>query len=772
MSLEHSLELDVIRGQMAAGCATVLGREKLENLSPSYEPLIIRRENGRLREALSACVHYGSMPFEGIRDLGTVLVNAQKGRTLTGLELAQTAAFIHGLRKILSYERAIEEPHPELKDLTGTLIVHEALARHLEACVDPYGEVKDDASPQLSSLRRQLRQADAAVAQAVQNFIRTHGDSVVDSIVSYRNDRAVILVRAADKNLFKGLVYGDSASGQASYIEPPQVIAANNRKQQLIDEESREVQKILAQCSQEVGAVADQELSNLETCALLDALFAKAAWGVQRDGCAAQLTEARTLKLVKARHPLIDPEKVVANDYTLADPYRTLLITGPNTGGKTVSMKIMGLFTLMTYCGMPILCQTGIIPYFDAVYADIGDDQSVVSSLSSFSAHVEKQAEAAVKATSSSLVLLDEIGSGTDPREGEALAIALLNELRQRGAMIVATTHYSRLKAYGKRHDDILVASVEFDMQQLAPTYRYLEGVTGSSNALEVAERCGLPESIIREARFLKNQAKTQEDQLIEQLDQQLSASRRKNEEMDARLEEIKTYQRKLEAEKNQFEKEKDEWRSQVQEETDRITEEARQQADEILRHMRKRQKNAPYHEMLAERQKLREKQPEEKTSSSAVSENYTYQPGDVVELRANGQVARVVRLQRKDITIDLNGREIHVKASQIRPSLKVLPSLTPAPEVSMRSARIFDSFSAECNLIGMHVDEAVEALDAYISDARLHGLQEFRVIHGDGSGALRQAVHNRLRKRSDVASFSLAPPQQGGSGATIVKMK
>ena len=790
MSLEQQLELNVIKEQVKNFASFSLGQKKIEELTPSYEPLVLRQENERSREALAAVVHYGTMPFDGIRDIEQSLQNAKKGRTLTPQELSQEINLIHGLSHITAYEKMIEEDHPALKDLTSTITIHKNTAAKLESCIDAYGEIRDSASADLRNIRSSLRHADADVQAAVTRFMHAHPDSIVDSIVSYRNDRAVILVKASDKNSFHGFVYGDSASGQASYIEPPEVIAANNRKAQLQEQEAREIHRILVECTKEVGKIADEEIGNLETAGILDAIFARAQWGAAHDACVATLTQERRLSFEKARHPLIDPKKVVANNYHLEEPQHMLLITGPNTGGKTVSMKIIGLFTLMSYCGIPIPCDSAVIPYFDAVYADIGDDQSVVSSLSSFSAHVEKQARALASATSQSLVLLDEIGSGTDPREGEALAIAILNELRIRKTMTVATTHYSRLKSYGKRHPDVLLASVEFDMEKLAPTYRYLEGTTGSSNALEIAGKYGLPKSVIKEARFLKDQARSQEDVLLEQLDKELSRQRATNEQLEAKLKEIRTYQQQLKTQQIEFQKERDEWKAHADEEAEAITEEAKEQADAILKRMRKMQQNAKYHEVLAERQKLNRNGAErEDTSNNGQGKNNNpdpnwnsstqktqappaFQVGDTVELRVNGQAAKVVRIERKEILIDLNGREMRVKPDTIRPSLKVIPKIKADPEVHIAHASIFEAFSPECNLIGMHVDEAVEKLQSYVSDAKIHGLKEFRIIHGDGSGALRKAVHEQLSAMKDVQSFTLARPEHGGSGATVVKLK
>ncbi len=374
----------------------------------------------------------------------------------------------------------------------------------------------------------------------------------------------------------------------------------------------------------------------------------------------------------------------------MRDPKRILLITGPNTGGKTVSMKVIGLFVLMTYVGIPVTAESAVIPFFDNVFVDIGDDQSVVESLSSFSAHIKKQAEIIRSATENSLVLMDEVGSGTDPKEGESLAISILNYLRDVKATCVATTHYGRLKAYGKRHDDIMVASVQFDQEKLEPTYRFIEGLTGQSNAFEIAERYGLPKSIIKYASFLKEQAKSQEDILIERLETQLNETTLKNDELSKKIAEVKALQESLVKERNQLLKEKDEWHKNAQAEANQYIEEA---------------------------------------------------------------------------------QHIHVKKNQIRPSSHVIPKTKTNTSVHIRSHNIYASMSLECNLIGMRVDEGIEKMKDYMDQAKIHGLKSLRIIHGDGTGKLRKAVHERLRNDKSVKEFRLGMPQEGGTGATVVTL-
>ena len=775
MSLENSLELNMILAQVSKYCAFSLGRTAVAETVPSFDPLIIRRDHERMKEALNASVHYGPVPMAGIRDLTDMLKNASKGRTLSGQDLINEVHFIQGIRSIHNYQKELTDfEHPYLDDLIGTLTVHEHTEKVISRCINDYGEVMDTASHELSSIRANIRRAEHDIAQAAQRFVATHSDSVVDGIITYRSGRAMILVRASEKNTFGGLVYGDSASGQASYIEPAALVTLNNRRQGYLDDEQQEIARILEECSREVTKVAKEELANLETCTILDTVFAKAQWGAANDACAAELSEEREIHLIKARHPLIDPKTVVSNTYHIADPHRILLITGPNTGGKTVSMKIIGLFTLMTYAGMPVPCESAVIPYFDRVFADIGDDQSVVSSLSSFSAHIRKQAEICNEATENSLVLLDEVGSGTDPREGEALAIAILNRLREVSCMTVATTHYGRLKAYGKRHDDILLASVEFDMKLLAPTYRYIEGTTGSSNAFEVAERYGLPKGIVRYARFLRNQAKTEEDVLIERLEAQLNETRKKGEELEMLIAENEKKAEELRKENARLAKQKDEFRQKAEKEAQEYIESVRAEADEILEHLRANQNQIRVHEAIAERGKLIELSKSEVKEEIPYDPNHEYKVGDAVELRSSNAVCEVIEVGRREIRVLLNGREIRVKKDQIRPSAHIIPKMKsqPTTTVHISGGGMFSSMPLECNLIGLTVSEAIVKMGDYMDQAKIHALKTFRIIHGDGTGRLRKAVHDKLKNDSSVKEYRLGMPNEGGTGATVVVMK
>lgn len=772
MSLEKSLELTKIIDDVSSFASFSLGKENILNNKVSFNKLIINRNLNYTKDALNILSNNETVPFAGIKDLREVLIKAEKGSILFAYELNDIKHLLSGVSAIIKYYRNLNDANiNDISELFLSLTSFDKLRDEIESSIDDYGSVLDSASNELYSIRKQLKKVDHDITQSIQKFLINHKDSVVDSIVAQRNNRSVILVKSSDKNQFGGLIYGDSSSGQASYIEPKELLDLNNRKTELLAKETDEINRILSYLSSDVAKTSEAQIANIETLGLIDEIFAKANWGKAHDGVCASVNEDYSINITKARHPLIDNSKVVANSYHLNDPKRMLIITGPNTGGKTVSLKIIGLFVLMSYCGIPVPCEDISIPYFDNIFEDIGDDQSVESSLSSFSAHIKKQAFICDNATANSLVLLDELGSGTDPKEGESLGIALLNLLRERKCMTIVTTHYSRLKAYGKRHDDILLSSVEFNMETLEPTYRYIEGVTGQSNAISVAKRYGLPKELIKYATFLNSQAKSDEDRLIEELDNELSKVRSELAMIEEDRKELDERINKFNIEKNRFEKDKDEWQLKKEDEAHEYMEQIKKQAESIISDL-KNAKNVKLHEVINKRKELDDII--EDNEDILEEENHVFKVGEVVELRATNQIARVISINKKDILIDLNGREMHIKQDQISPSARHLPKKEKHIEASISLDRdlVFSSMPIECNLIGMNVEDAMYKLDDYLDDVKIHNLNYCRIIHGDGTGKLRKAVHDKLRSEASVKEFHIAPPQEGGTGATIVTFK
>lgn len=760
--IKERIELDVLISQMSSYCAFSLGKQHLESIEPSFDRLVIKRDNQRIKEVLELTYRYGSMPFNGFKDINQALEYALRNKTLTSFECLNVLDHLRGIKDIENYFNDYKVEYKAINELVESLYYDDKLYKFLSNTFNEYGEVKDNASSELIQIRNKLKKIESEISSLIERYKRDNSSKLVDGIVSTRNDRVVVLAKNADKNILGGFVYGESASGQAVYLEPPVFIEINNRKLSLKSQEEEEVEKILMECTSRIKEVANYLSYNLSTVALLDSLFARGQWGKNNDCTIGELVEEKELSLIKARHPLIDPKKVVSNTYKIEDPYRVLLITGPNTGGKTVSLKIIGLMVLMTYCGMPISCDEAKIPFFDNVFIDIGDEQSVVSSLSTFSAHLSKLAQICNEATSDSLILLDELGSGTDPKEGESLAIAVLNELRERKSIIVATTHYGRLKSYGKRHSDILVAMVQFDVEKLMPTYKFIEGLTGQSNAFDIALRYGLDPKIIKNAKFLKDQGKTTEDELIEKLEKQLVVNQNIEMNLKEKLEIINKEKEKLEKEKDFIEKQKETLLNNAKLEAELYIEEKREEADEIISKLRSKGNDIKYHEALIIKKEL-------EIEDEIIEENNDkeFKVGDVVSIKSNNQVGIITSINKKRVNVDVRGINIKSNISNIRHSDKKIVAKKEAP--SFVNTHKITETSFECNLIGLRVEEALQDLDKFLDNAKFSRLPMVRIVHGDGTGALRKAVHKRLRNDKSVKEFRLGMPNEGGTGATVV---
>ena len=772
MGMTSGLELELIRKQISQYCAFSLGKQKIEELQPSFQSLVIEKETRRVAQALQAVIRYGSMPFYGISDISRSLNTVLRDGTCTPQELIKAADHARGVAGAQSYLKTLEVDCSEIHELADTMQPHLEVAEQLERCFSPYGEVLDNASAALKQIRKSLHQTEAELARESQKFVQTHSSVLTDSITTTRNGRIVVLAKISEKNSLGGFIHGESASGATAFVEPGCLIELNNRKQTLISREQDEIERILHECSQLLKSVAEVYMGNLETLAILDALFAKAQWGQKHNAVAATISRSRTLILKQARHPLIDPKTVVANTYRIIDPQRILMITGPNTGGKTVSLKIIGLFVLMSYCGIPVSCEEAQIPLFDQVFVDIGDDQSIVQSLSTFSAHLSKLADITQHATGKSLVLLDELGSGTDPKEGESLAIAVLNDLREKGCVCVITTHYGRLKMYGKRHEDILLASVQFDVDKMMPTYKFIEGLSGQSNAFGIARRFGLKEKIIREAEFLKRQQRSQEEELIEKLEAQILENQLLKEKEEALLKELAEKEKQLQIQLDQLSQKKQKILDEAEKKAQKHLEEVREEADELLKELKDSQKTMKLHEIIEKQHQVNAlgTSAESRDEDEKEEKEETFKVGDFVELTNSSQIAEILELRGNRAVVDLNGIRTTVKIKDMRTTKRRKNKPVPA-STSLKSLRN-KAIKLECNIIGCHVVDGLEIVDKYLDDAVVARVGQVRIIHGAGTGVLRKAVQDKLGRDKRVESYRLGGAGEGGAGATVVTLK
>ncbi|HET6786243.1 MAG TPA: Smr/MutS family protein [Erysipelotrichaceae bacterium] len=756
------LEYPLVLEEVSRYTQFSLSRELILNLSPQYKPLWVIRENHRTEEAMEFLRIAGSCPMAGMRDIFTPLEKASKDITLGIEELMEVAVFGRGLSLAKSYYQKAEVKKVYLADLFDSIQEHTRVSIEIEKCISPSLEMLDSASSTLKSIRTRYRKALSDREQVTQRFMHQNASKLSDSISAIRNDRVVVLVKSSEKNSFGGLIHGESASGLSTYVEPPVLLDLNNKVSLLLEEEKEEIIRICKELSHLIKPISEDYINALETMALIDSYFARARFGEIHQGRVVELTDDSRIYFKGARHPLIDPKFVVANTYHLESSHPVLLITGPNTGGKTVSLKILGLFCLMGYSGIPVLADEAYCPMFDQIFVDIGDDQSIVQSLSTFSAHLSKLSTICDQATSKSLVLLDELGGGTDPQEGESLAIAVLDYLKHKGVKVVATTHYSKLKEYALKSNDVLMASVQFDMEAMRPTFKYLEGIAGQSYAFEIAARFNLNPSILEQALQLKTEAKSEQALLQEKLERKMIELKQFEETLLSQQAELNELRAKLIKQEELFNQDKEKRLNKAKEEIDALIETAQEEAQEILDEMRA-QKQAPIHELITKKQQIDAKRLKVKQEPSL--ENIEI--GDWVKLRSTNQQGQVIQLKKKQIVVNINGIRMEVSTSQVMRG----EAPKSVKQVSIKHETVA-SVPLELNVIGYRVEEALPLVSQYIDNCLRAKMPFARIIHGHGTGALRQAVHTLLAKQDRIDTYRLGGQGEGGVGATVVTFK
>ena len=759
-NVAEKLEFNLVLQQISGFASFSLGKEAVLNTEASFSKLIVSRHLAQMEDALKCTIHNGAFALTGLSDISGIVNHASKSATLHPEDLALVGRFIKGVQTIRAQFEAFEEPYPSLTDLFESLMSLEHLYQDIYKAMGDSTRILDTASSHLQETRRAIIQLEGSIDKKLQDYMHKHKDSLSENIISLQQGRQTFLIKPSEKNKLEGTIYGSSASGQSLYFEPSFLSRYQNELNQLKHTENLEVERICHELSMGVKDQAIQLLANLETVTLLDALFAKAAWGAKNNAVVGSINDDHLL-IKEGRHPLIDPKKVVSNTYSMIPPHKMVLISGPNTGGKSVSLKTMGLTVLMTLAGCPVLAESAEIMMVDQIFVDIGDQQSIEKNLSSFSAHIETIKHVTNKATAKSFILLDELGSQTDPLEGESLSMAILDYFRQKGCFVVATTHFSGLKKYGTLHDDILVSSVAFDLNTLSPTYQYQENVMGDSNAFAIAKRLGLNEDIIDRAFSYKQESQYETDHLMEILEAKILETQELQKDLEAKeasylaqVDALKEQEKQL---KVNFKKEKEELLNQQESQL----QEKLAMADMLIDDINK-----------ASRPDFR-KEARETIAAMVPQEDLQedIKVGDRVQLDATNQVGIVEAIEKKTAFVSLGGLKVSVKLNKIS---KIAPAVQPKRNKVRRSHQVktLSSFKLETNVIGMRVAEALPLVDKYIDECAVHNVKQARIVHGHGTGALRTAVHEALRRNKHVRSFELATLSEGGAGATIVHLK
>lgn len=787
----RTLEYNKIIKMLSELAGSSRGKALCENLLPSSDLSEITRCQKETTDALSRLLRRGTLSFSGIHDIRSSLLRLKVGSALGIVELLHISSILDATARVKAYGRCTNKDDTEYTEdsLTGYFAGLEpltALNNEIKRCIISEEEIADDASPALKSIRRSIRLTNERIHNELSSILNSSKNMLQDSLITMRNGRYCLPVRAEYKNHFQGMIHDQSSSGSTLFIEPMSVVRLNNELSELALKEKQEIEKILADLSEMAAGYVDQLTYNYNTITELDFIFAKAALSKIMKGSEPVFNNKGIINLKKARHPLIDPKKVVPIDIRIGTDFNMLIITGPNTGGKTVTLKTVGLLTLMGQAGLHIPAfDNSELAVFDEVYADIGDEQSIEQSLSTFSSHMTNIVSILQKADEKSLVLLDELGAGTDPTEGAALAMAILSYLHKRNIRTMATTHYSELKIYALSTEGVVNASCEFDVESLRPTYRLLIGLPGKSNAFAISSKLGLPEHIINEARkLIGKQERTFED-LISELEENRLTIEKEQEEIRRYKKEIEQLKQSLAKKTESLEASRARILNEAKEQAAAILREAKEYADESIRkYNRWLQQGGNIKDMEEERTRLRNKL----DGSPELSAETTTKPGrkvDISNLRIGDPVFVTSLGLRGTVSTLPNAKGdlvVQMGALNSQVNIKDLEAVDEKPDDKPKTSNYTKmgkikmsksaTISPEINLIGKTVDEALAVLDKYLDDAYLSHIPQVTIIHGRGTGALRNAVHDFLKKSSYVKSYRTGGFNEGNTGATIVEFK
>lgn len=779
--LEHALkvlEFERILERLAAECETALGRGAALSLRPETDLGLIRVGVERLGEAVML-LEAGLPSLVGVHDLRESVTLAGKGGVLEGETLARLAATLGRAKEMRAALEGKSPSAPRFARLAERLPQVPKLLAKLTKCIEQDGTVSDAASVALANARARRVSLSQEALEKIQRYVSGSSRALLsDPIYTTRSGRFVLPLRAEHKGKIRGVVHDVSASGATIYVEPNDVLDVGNKIREAEAQEREEIRKVLTELSEWVGNEKGELLSGLEALGQVDVSLAKGRSVAAFSGCVPELSEAgATLDLETARHPLLDRSVAVPFDVRLDRETRLLLVTGPNTGGKTVMMKAMGLAVAMMQSGLPVCASRARMGRFSQIWADIGDEQSMSQSLSTFSAHIKNIGEAFRGLKADALVLLDEVGAGTDPDEGAALARGILVALMERGALVAATTHYGELKLLATQVAGVLNASMEFDRKSLKPTYRLLVGVPGSSHALEIAQRYGIPEDVVVRSRETLDPESQVLAQTIARLEQAEKQARRAQSEADRLSGRLRETERELELRVREAEEARAKARTRAADEVDAVLRSVRREADEIFKQLKKDASGQGLQEARA-----RLKQTEQKARKRL--EGHRPAPLKSVErapaVVTKGVAVRVLGLGQTGMVLDEpRGGQVNVQVGAIRMSvaltkLEVIPAepvRTPkasGPSAVTAAARV----QSELMLRRMRAEDALEALDRFLDDAILGGLPSVRIVHGRGEGVLRQVTHDFLRRHSGVKRYQLAQEDSGGDGVTLVDLK
>ncbi len=782
-----TLELHKVLERLAEQASCADSAEKIRAIVPETRLSNAQRLVRETADAYMLIRRFGGPTILRVKNPASPLKRASSEGVLSMRELLDVAEVLRNIRGLHDWhERSVDVP-TALDEYFGCLSPNKYLEDRINNSILTEEEMADTASPALYDIRNKIRRALARAKDQLDKMLKsqTYQKFFQENLVTIRDGRYVIPVKAEARNEIKGLVHDVSASGQTLFIEPMGVVEANNEVRELQSREQAEMERILRELSSEAGSFADSILHSYWALIELDVLFAKAQLGYKMKASEPLLSDDGVVELKKARHPLIDPDKVVPIDIGVGDRFDTLVITGPNTGGKTVALKTLGLLSLMAMCGLMVpAADESRLSVFEHVLVDIGDEQSIEQSLSTFSSHMTNLVSIMEVVDSSSLVLLDELGAGTDPIEGAALATAILEKLSIFGCRIAATTHYAELKIYAMQNERVENACCEFDVETLRPTYRLLMGLPGKSNAFAISERLGMNPSVISRARALVSDESTDFEQIIGDLQGQLTEAQKARQQADAERAAASRMKKEMDDLRRKFDAERDRELENARQRAKKLIADVQAQSDLLLREVDAllAQKEREDFAQLAQQAKQQMKQKfkklrleadplEQAVEPERVNNNRPVRVGDVVKIAGLNQQGEVIAVDGKTATVvaGIIKTKIHVDQLQIVGDNRSI-SFEGAPERTVRLSN--PNLRAEIDLRGKNVDEAIMELDQYLDGAVMSGLPSITIIHGKGTGALRTGIHQHLKRHKNVRSFRLGVYGEGESGVTVVELK
>lgn len=781
------LEYHKIIEQLSEYAATSGGRDKANSLKPYSAIQDISLELARTSEGVSIILRKGPLPIGGFYDIRNSLSFASKGGTLSMKQLLEVHYNLVVARQIISFMRSEDLPElPLIRGMTDLLVDVPDLEEEIDRCILSEDEMADTASPALRNIRRSIRLKSEELRNKLSRIIASTENKTYlqDSIVTMRDGRYVIPVKQEYRQKFPGMIHDQSKGGQTLFIEPQAIVEMNNKLRELAVEEQAEITRILEELSAMVGEHYHDIKNNQGLVEELDFIMAKSKLSRRMDGEEPKMNEGKHLKLIQARHPLIDPDKVVPINIEIGNGYSTLIITGPNTGGKTVSLKTVGLLSLMAMSGLHIPASSeSTLPIYEDVFADIGDEQSIEQSLSTFSSHMKNIVEIIDDAWADSLVLLDELGAGTDPTEGAALAISILDKLRRMGASVFATTHYTELKKYALSTEGVSNASMEFDVETLSPTYKLLIGIPGKSNAFEISKKLGLKPEIIEYAENLIEGGDMEFEDVISSIADDRRAAEENRMEAARLAEEARALKESIDAKEKKIEAKRQEILDKAREEARDILREAKETTKELQKQIKELQKGGLSDDAQAKleetRQRLRDV---ESKASTHVVKQVNSDPVSAKDLKVGDRV--------KHLTLDQNGEiislpdekgDVMVLIGALKLSANVNDLMLinegkdrkqPAKKAQVKMSNKSMSVSASINVVGKNLEDALAEVEKYIDDVYLAGLEKATVIHGRGEGILKRGIRDMLKRNKLVKSFQAGAYNEGGEGVTVVTMK